>query len=326
MTTVDSQFDQAGQSERPVHVTVISWLESLWIERGLSDNTISSYKSDIEQLNQYASDLEIDILEIERSHIQDYAETLRRQGKALASIARHISALRNYYSWLTKHGYINANPCALLHRPKTRRSIPHSLNENQVVDLLRSAHGKTPLAVRDSAMLETMYSTGMRVSELVSLQLHQLDFDEGIVRFFGKGNKERLSLVGDEARLWLQQFMAEVRPKLNVGINPYVFPRKNSNNAHITRQTFWHRVRAYATVAGIEAKVTPHSLRHSFATHLLDNGADLRAIQILLGHTDLSTTQIYTDVSQTQMQKLHRLHHPRSDPTISTTSTTSTTS
>jgi len=218
--------------------------------------------------------------------------------------------LRRFYRFLLREGLIADDPSALLESPRLGRPLPKALTEELVEKLLAAPHCDNPLGLRDRAMLETLYATGLRVSELVLLGLSQLNLQAGVVKVTGKGNKERLVPLGEEAIEWLQRYLSTARPELlHQKTSEALFP--TSRGAAMTRQAFWHNIKRYARTAGIEVNLSPHTLRHAFATHLLNHGADLRVVQMLLGHADLSTTQIYTQVARERLKQLHRAHHPR---------------
>lgn len=283
------------------------FLDTLWLESGLSRNTLSAYRSDLEALTVW---LKGPPDKATRSQLQNYFAACVSQGARPRSTARMLSSLRRFYRYLLREGLITDDPSALLESPKLGRPLPKSLSEEQVEKLLQAPDTGTPLGRRDRAMLETLYATGLRVSELVSMKMQQVDLQSGVVRVLGKGDKERLVPLGEEAIEWLQRYLAEARPSLLHGhSSDALFP--TTRGAAMTRQAFWHNLKRYAQIAGIETHLSPHSLRHAFATHLLNHGADLRVVQMLLGHADLSTTQIYTHVARERLKSLHALHHPR---------------
>jgi integrase/recombinase XerD len=233
-----------------------------------------------------------------------------QSGRSPRSLARYLSGFRQFYQWLLREGLIHNDPSALIESPRLGRGLPKALGEQQVVALLNAPDVATALGLRDRTMLELMYATGLRVSELVKLELVNLGINQGVVRVMGKGGKERLVPLGEEALSWLQLYLRDSRPDLIKGAAcPHVFITTRKKG--MTRQAFWYAVRKHAAVAGIEQTVSPHMLRHSFATHLLNHGADLRVVQLLLGHSDLSTTQIYTHIAREGLKQLHQKHHPR---------------
>ena len=231
-------------------------------------------------------------------------------GISARSVARQLSAVKGFYRWLKREGRIAEDPALLIERPKTGRPLPKTLTEEDVDALLRAPDLDTPLGLRDRAMLEVLYATGLRVTELVTLTQSQINPRQGLVRVIGKGDKERLVPLGEDALHWLVRYLREARPLLLGNDQELLFP--SQRGTCMTRQTFWHRIKQMATVAGVQKNLSPHTLRHAFATHLLNHGADLRVVQLLLGHSDLSTTQIYTHVAQQRLQDLYQKHHPRS--------------
>ena len=231
-------------------------------------------------------------------------------GKSPRTVSRYLSSWRQYYRWLVREGVIDGDPVALIESPKTGRGLPKALSEEQIESLLAAPDTGTPLGLRDHAMLELMYATGLRVSELVNLELVNLNLNQGVIRVTGKGGKERLVPIGDEAHDSLKVYLADGRTVLLKGAQTesvFVTTRKSA----MTRQAFWYMVRRYAKLCSISQKLSPHMLRHSFATHLLNHGADLRVVQLLLGHSDLSTTQIYTHIAREGLKRMHEAHHPR---------------
>jgi integrase/recombinase XerD len=292
---------------RPAEAPVERFLDALWLEAGLSRNTLDAYRSDLERL---AGWLKTPLETVTRGQLQDYLADCVRRGMRPRTTARLLSSLRRFYQYLLREGAVSGDPTALLESPKLGRPLPKSLTEQQVEQLLAAPDVQTPLGLRDRAMLETLYATGVRVSELVTLGLSQLNLGAGVIRVIGKGNKERLVPLGEEANLWLQRYLAGARPALlRDRASDVLFPTARA--AAMTRQAFWHAIKRHARVAGIETGLSPHTLRHAFATHLLNHGADLRVVQMLLGHADLSTTQIYTQVACERLKQLHAQHHPR---------------
>ena len=233
------------------------------------------------------------------------------KGASARSMARALSTLRRFYRYLLREKVIEVDPTALLESPKIGRSLPATLSEKEVVELIDAPDMSTPEGLRDRAMLEVLYATGLRVSELVGLALDEMNLQMGVVRVTGKGNKERLVPMGEQAVNWLQQYLAEVRPALMQGHGQVDEVFVTRRGAGMTRQAFWYLVKKYADQVGIHHHLSPHTLRHAFATHLVNHGADLRVVQMLLGHSDISTTQIYTHVAQARLQALHQAHHPR---------------
>ena len=286
---------------------VEQFLDGLWMEKGLSDHTLAAYRRD---LNQFLSHLKRSLLSATDADIQGFFSLRFEQGASARSIARQLSCLRSFYSYQVREGQLKVDPTVGIDSPKLGRPLPKSLSERDVEALLAAPDTEDPIGLRDRCMLEVLYATGLRVSELVGLTLSQVNVRQGVVRVFGKGSKERLVPLGDEALNWLATYVREARGLLLGAVQTDVlFP---SNRAQqMTRQTFWHRIKLCAKLAGIEKPLSPHTLRHAFATHLINHGADLRVVQLLLGHSDLSTTQIYTHVAQERMIHLHAEHHPR---------------
>lgn len=286
------------------------FLDDLWSRRGLSDHTLSAYRSDLQQLDKYLQSQGDTLLSTSAEFIHSYQENRAESGFAKSSNARLVSSLRRFFAYLLAQKQISCDPTAMLATPKIARHLPGSLSETQVEQLLAAPDVEVALECRDKAMLELLYATGLRVSELVGLTLDQLSLRQGLVRVTGKGNKERLVPMGelaiDAVQLYLVASRAELTGEQQTDI---VFPSRRGTR--MTRQTFWHRIKHYALKANISTQLSPHTLRHAFATHLLNHGADLRVVQLLLGHSDLSTTQIYTHVAKARLQQLHQQHHPR---------------
>ena len=287
-----------------------SFLDGAWAERGLSENTLKSYRYDLLQLALQLEKRDQTLLHASREDILHFLATQVQDGRSPRSLSRYLSSFRQFYRWLLREGRIQKDPSAMIESPKLGRGLPKALSEQQVVGLLEAPDVGTPLGLRDRTMLELMYATGLRVSELVNLEVINLGISQGVVRVMGKGGKERLVPLGEEALSWIQRYLQESRPDLMKGGDcPLVFV--TARKAGMTRQAFWHAIRKHAEVAGIAQPVSPHMLRHSFATHLLNHGADLRVVQLLLGHSDLSTTQIYTHIAREGLKRLHSEHHPR---------------
>ena len=286
------------------------FLDSVWAERGLSRNTLQAYRYDLLQLAAQQHDRGSDLLAASREDLLHFLATRVEEGRSPRSLSRYLSGIRQYYQWLMREGRIQKDPSALIESPRLGRGLPKALSERQVVELLEAPDVTTPLGLRDRTMLELMYATGLRVSELVGLEFTDLNINQGIVRIMGKGNKERLVPLGEEALSWLQRYLASGRPELMGSANcQHVFV--TSRKSGMTRQAFWHAIKRCAQHTSIDRSVSPHMLRHSFATHLLNHGADLRVVQLLLGHSDLSTTQIYTHIAREGLKTLHSKHHPR---------------
>ena len=287
-----------------------SFLDAAWAERGLSQNTLQSYRYDLVLLAAHLERNGATLQEATRENLLHFLATQVQAGRSPRSLSRYLSGFRQLYQWLLREGRIQKDPSALIESPKLGRGLPKALSEEQVVGLLEAPDVETPLGLRDRTMLELMYATGLRVSELVGLEVVNLGMSQGIVRVMGKGRKERLVPLGEEALSWMQRYLREARPELLRGADcPLVFV--TARKAGMTRQAFWYAIRRHAVTAGIVKPVSPHMLRHSFATHLLNHGADLRVVQLLLGHSDLSTTQIYTHIAREGLKQLHSTHHPR---------------
>jgi integrase/recombinase XerD len=293
------------------HPEIERYIDAMWMEKGLSDNTLSAYRRDLRQFNDWlVASRKSSVLRADRSALQAYLGARLRQGQSPRSTARFMSCVRGFYRYLLREGRITVDPTLDVDSPKLGRPLPKSLSEVEVDRLLQAPDLDQALEFRDRTMLELLYACGLRVTELTSLQLVQVSMNQGVVRVFGKGSKERLVPMGEEALDWLQRYMAGPRGELLKGIpSDVVFPSRRGRE--MTRQTFWYRIKIYAQRAGIRKDLSPHTLRHAFATHLLNHGADLRVVQMLLGHSDLSTTQIYTHVAKQRLQELHARHHPR---------------
>lgn len=287
------------------------FLDDLWIEHNLAKNTLSAYRRDLLNLSQWLEHHHTTLQQVSYSELQVFLAERVEGGYKATSSARLLSAMRRLFGYLWREKVRSDDPTAKLASPRLPRRLPKDITEAQVSKLLQAPATDQPIELRDKAMLELLYATGLRVSELTGLLLSDLNLRQGVIRVTGKGNKERLVPMGEEAVYWIGQFIQYGRPLLLNGLAlDIVFP---SNRAQqMTRQTFWHRIKYYAALAGIAGdKLSPHVLRHAFATHLLNHGADLRVVQMLLGHSDLSTTQIYTHVATERLRLLHQQHHPR---------------
>lgn len=286
-----------------------NFLDDLWLEKGLSRHTLEAYRRDLESLARWLGPSRR-LTTTTRPDLFDFLSQRYQQGFKPRSTARMLSCLRSFYRWQLERGHGTEDPTLDLASPKLGRPLPKTLTEAEVEALLDAPDVATPLGLRDRAMLETLYACGLRVSELVELRLGQLNLRQGVIRVFGKGSKERLVPLGDEAMNWNQRWLDHGRrPMLARADDDVLFPSRRG--VMMTRQTFWYRVRAHAVAADIHKPLSPHTLRHAFATHLLNHGADLRVVQLLLGHADLSTTQIYTHVARHRLRELHAAHHPR---------------
>ena len=284
------------------------FVDAMWLESGLSKNTLSAYRSD---LNRFAKFLiNKDLNQVSQADVQGFLAVMMAEGTKASSSARVLSTLRRYYRYQIRQNTVSADPCAQVLSPKQGRPLPKAMSEQQVEDLLGAPDVETPLGLRDRAMLETLYATGLRVTELVELSLLEVSLQVGVVRIIGKGNKERLVPLGEQAIDWIERYQQSARPELlKERMSDAMFV--TSRGAGMTRHAFWHIIKKYALVAGIQQGLSPHTLRHAFATHLINHGADLRSVQMLLGHADLSTTQIYTHIARERLQSMHAQHHPR---------------
>lgn len=288
-----------------------TFIDAIWMERGLSENTLNAYRADLSGLAKWLyTQYQLDLLQVSRSQILEYLTCRVNQGIKSRSTARLLSSIKRFYQYSVREQLIKTDPSDRIDAPKLGRSLPKFLSESEVEALLDSPDLKDPLGVRDRTMLELLYATGLRVSELVALKIDQINLRQGVVRVLGKGNKERLVPLGEEAQSWLEQYLSDARHQITpAAASDYVFTTRRQSA--MTRQAFWYLVKRYANKVGIKKHLTPHTLRHCFATHLLNHGADLRVVQMLLGHSDLSTTQIYTHVARERLRSLHAAHHPR---------------
>ena len=280
------------------------------MERGLSENTLNAYLADLLALEQRLKNRNVQIVNAEKVDLLDYISWRVDNGAKPRSTARQLSSFRCFYRYLLREGVIVADPTANIAMPKIGRSLPQSLTEEEVDALLVAPNVSELLGIRDRAMLELLYATGTRVSELINLKMSQINLNQGVIRVVGKGDRERLIPIGDQAQDWLRTFIDGARIKiLSEYQTEYLFPTQRGDR--MTRQGFWYIIKRYAKKAGVKKKLSPHTVRHAFATHLLNNGADLRVVQLLLGHSDVSTTQIYTHVARQRLKDLHSRHHPR---------------
>ncbi len=284
------------------------YLDAVWLEKGLSDNTLMSYRRDLTLFQQWLEPRGMALERAGRADLLEWLGEMARRGQSTRSSARMLSCLRGFYRYLLRENRIPIDPSLTIESPRLGRPLPKSLSEEEVDSLLAQPEEDIAIELRDKAMLELLYATGLRVSELVGLKLHQLNLHQGVVKVMGKGSKERLVPMGEEALYWLQRYLQAGRVEL-IKSGDVLFPSQRGQE--MTRQTFWHRIKVYAQRAGIRSNLSPHTLRHAFATHLINHGADLRVVQLLLGHSDLSTTQIYTHVARERMKQLHQQHHPR---------------
>lgn len=292
------------------HPEIERFLEALWLEKGLSEHTRNAYRSDLEHFASWLNAGSGSLLSVTRERILDYLAWRLERGYQARSTARFLSSLRGFYRYSLRENWIAEDPTLQVALPQIGRPLPKSLSEADVEALLAAPDVSDPLGLRDRTMLEVLYACGLRVTELVTLTVEQVNLRQGVLRVFGKGGKERLVPLGEEALAWIERYWRESRPAL-LGQRPsdVLFPSRRGEG--MTRQAFWYRIKRYAGLAGISRTLSPHTLRHAFATHLLNHGADLRVVQLLLGHSDLSTTQIYTHVAKARLQQLHAMHHPR---------------
>lgn len=287
------------------------FIDSLWAQKGLADLTLQAYQQDLRQFSRWLAKRGDRVATADQARIQQYLAERYQGGASARSNARLLSTLKQYYRHLVRGGERQDNPTALISAPRVHRSLPQSLAENDIEKLLQAPDPESPFGLRDRCMLELMYSSGLRVSELVGLELNQINARLGLVRLVGKGNKERVVPVGEEALHWLSQYLKQGRPNLQSAKQASDALFLSSRGSGITRQAFWQNIKKYLLKAGVKTVFSPHSLRHAFATHLLNHGADLRTVQMLLGHSSLSTTQIYTHVAQERLASIHAKHHPR---------------
>lgn len=289
---------------------IAEYMDAIWMEKGLSDNTQESYRRDLAQFAIWLNQQDRQLINVDAVLVLNYLDARLQQKLSSRTSARFLSCLRGFYRYLLRENRISENPVALVDNPKLSRPLPKSLSETDVEALLAAPDLSDPVGLRDRTMLEVLYACGLRVSELIGLTMSQINLRQNVVRVMGKGSKERLIPMGEEAAAWLARYLREARPVLlNNMPDEVVFPSMRAQP--MTRQTFWYRIKHWAMVAGIQKELSPHTVRHAFATHLLNHGADLRVVQLLLGHSDLSTTQIYIHVAKLRMKQQHALHHPR---------------
>lgn len=293
-----------------VSAEIDAFCDAVWLEDGLAKASLASYRSDLLRFARWLAEQAIELVRCDEANVAAYIADLSKTMRA-ASQARHLSTLRRFYRHLLVERRITADPTRRIANPVRPTRLPKLISEPQVEALLAAPNADTPLGLRDRAMLETLYATGLRVTELVSLKMHELNLDMGLVRVFGKGSKERLVPLGEEAISWLRRYLTEGRPALlDRRLSDALFVTGRATA--MTRQMFWTLIKRHARTAGLDAdSLSPHTLRHAFATHLINHGADLRVVQLLLGHADITTTQIYTHVARERLKTLHALHHPR---------------
>ena len=285
------------------------WLDGLIAERGLSRNTVAAYRQDLDALRDFLDELESPLADLGDEDVTLFVAWLRNRGDAARTLARRISSLRNFLAWCVDRGALASNPAALIDTPKLPSLLPDVLTQEEITRLLNAPDATGKLGLRDRAMLELLYAAGMRVSELIELRPLDLDLQRGVVRIFGKGSKERLVPLHDAAVVRMSEYLRDIRP-LFTPVENNVFLNRSGNG--LSRQGVWKLVKRYALDAGIRKPISPHTFRHSFATHLLEGGADLRSVQILLGHADMSATELYTHVQSERLLHIHRQYHPRS--------------
>ncbi|WP_394807759.1 site-specific tyrosine recombinase XerD [Nitrosomonas sp.] len=287
--------------------------DALWLEDGLSRNTLDSYRNDLQLFSEWLRKQNQDnsvLTDVTHSDLLDFLASRVSAKMKASTTSRELSSLKRFYRFLLRQGKITTDPSLNIDTPKLQRSLPDSLTETEVELLLSAPDLKHPLGLRDRAMLEVLYASGLRVSELINLRYSQVSMDMGVLRVMGKGRKERLAPLGEESLEWLSRYTKEARPVLLNGIvTDTIFV--TTRGAAMTRQAFWYLIKRYAQLAGNDKPLSPHTLRHAFATHLLNHGADLRVVQLLLGHADISTTQIYTHIARERLKQLHTKHHPR---------------
>ena len=291
---------------------ISGYLDTLWLERGLSENTLMAYRRDLQMTAQWLekrSQGQMALLQADNEALIEFMVQRKSAGVSDKSSARWLSTLRGFYRYMIFNQRLVDDPTQKLEHPKLGRSLPSSLSPAQVEALLAAPDVTNALGLRDRTMLEMLYASGLRITELVTLELANVNQRQGVVRVIGKGNKERLVPTGENALDWLSRYLRDARLSLLPAGGSVLFPSRLGRV--MTRQTFWHAIKKYALQAGIQKNISPHTLRHAFATHLVDNGADLRAVQMMLGHSDLSTTQIYTHVAQQRLKELVQEHHPR---------------
>ncbi len=288
-----------------------AFIDNIWIEKGLSKNTLESYRSDLEQFSNWLKTKDLSFSKTAKKDILSYLSFLFKSGLGSKTVARKLSSLKSFFRYLVFKSIIQVDPSNDIQTPKLLKPIPKSISEKEIEKLLDAPDEKTDIGLRDKTMIETLYSCGLRISELTNLELLNLNLRQGVIRVIGKGQKERLVPMGDQLISLLENYLVSTRKNfLKKKNSDFLF--LSSRGQKMTRQSFWHRIKYYCINCGFEPeKISPHVLRHAFATHLLNNGADLRVVQLLLGHSDLNTTQIYTEVARQRLKRLHTEHHPR---------------
>jgi integrase/recombinase XerD len=296
-----------------ISATISSFLTHVRVEKGLSVNTVAAYRRDLAKFDSYAKKKKLVLEDVRRDDLIDFLSSLFRQKLESRTVARHLVTLRNFFRYAQSHDLIAEDPALNLESPKIRRTLPGYLRLEEIERLLAQPNDKTPIGLRDRAMLDVLYSTGLRVSELVSLRVMDVDRSVGCIKCIGKGDKERIVPIGKKALALVERYLRDARPKLvpaGKQVNsPMLFI--NRRGGPLSRVGVWKILSAYGKQAGLRVPLTPHMLRHSFATHLLEGGADLRSVQLMLGHSDISTTQIYTHVVEERLKQIYKAHHPR---------------
>jgi integrase/recombinase XerD len=309
MASTDSNKGTSATVERSAEL-VDRFLDAIWSERGLSQNTLGAYRADLMTLSRDLAKHGKTIEMGDKADLLAFIAKRVEMGAKPRSTARQLSSFRRFFRYIVREGLRDSDPTADIEMPRIGRSLPKTLTEDEVDSLLSAPNTDEPLGHRDRAMLELLYATGLRVSELINLKQSQINFNQGVLRIVGKGDRERLIPLTDESQRWIRDFIDGPRMEILLERQTdYLFPTRRGDR--MTRQAFWHIIKRYAEKAGVRKKMSPHSLRHAFATHLLNHGADLRVVQLLLGHSDLSTTQIYTHVAKERLKDLHSEHHPR---------------
>ena len=310
MTRKPRSIDPEARESGPYFLTWLPmFLDYLAVEKGLAPNSLSSYRGDLRHFGHWLGEQPLDLENVERIHIVRYFQALRTAGISARSVARALAALRGLFRFLVSERHLKRDPTENIENPKLWTTLPKSLQPSEVEALLRAPDVATPEGLRDAAMLELLYATGLRVSELIRVKIEDLVMDAGFLRTIGKGSKERIVPFGDAARDAVVAYVERGRAHFVKRPDPYLF--LSNRGRPMSRQSFWMKIVRYARQADIRAHISPHVLRHSFATHLLENGADLRSVQLMLGHSDISTTQIYTHVTRARLQKLYEQYHPR---------------
>ena len=303
-------IDPEAKETGPYFLTYLPiFLDYLAVEKGLARNSLSAYRTDLRHFGHWLREEKLELDAVERIHLVKYFQALRAAGISARSVARALAAIRGMFRFLVAERHLKLDPTENIENPKLWTTLPKSLQPSEVETLLRAPDKATPEGLRDRAMLELLYATGLRVSELIKVRIDDLVMDAGFLRTIGKGSKERIVPFGDEAKAAILEFLRDGRAVFDKHGDPHLF--LSLRGRPMSRQAFWMKITRYAREAGIRAHISPHVLRHSFATHLLENGADLRSVQMMLGHSDISTTQIYTHVSRARLQKLYETYHPR---------------